>query len=112
LTTKDYRVLIFDFEQRVVECENTHMRINFFTFPEHEMQDIFAFKYTFSESNNLEKELMQDGWEVWNPEREFDICQGIDLASPNCVSSLHFILYRNSVAMIIKTGLRKRTPHV
>jgi hypothetical protein len=43
LTTKDYRVLIFDFESKVQECENTHLRINFFTFPEHEMQDIFAF---------------------------------------------------------------------
>lgn len=43
LTTKDYRILIFDFESRVQECENTHLRINYFTFPEHEMQDIFAF---------------------------------------------------------------------
>lgn len=85
LTTKDYRVIVFDFEQRVIECENTHTRINFFTFPEHEMQDIFAFKYTFSDSNNLEKELMQDGWEIWNPEQEFGTNQGIEFTSQDCV---------------------------
>jgi hypothetical protein len=37
LSTKDYRFMIFDFESRVDECSNTHMRINYFTFPEHEM---------------------------------------------------------------------------
>ena len=93
LTTKDYRVMVFDFEGRVEECSNTHYRINFFTFPEHEMQDIFAFKYTFSASeNNLEKELIEDGWGIWDPEREFDVDQGINFNHPNCVTLDPFLI--------------------
>jgi len=46
LFTKDYRFMKFDFESRVDECNNAHLRINFFSFPESEMQDIFAFKFT------------------------------------------------------------------
>jgi hypothetical protein len=37
LTTKDYRTIIFDFENRADECSNAHLRINYFTFPEQEM---------------------------------------------------------------------------
>ena len=87
LTTKDYRLMIFDFEGRVDECSNTHYRINFFTFPEHDMQDIFAFKYTFSATTDiaLEKELIEYGWGIWDPEREFDIDQGINFSHPTCV---------------------------
>lgn len=74
LSTKDYRLIIFDFENRVDECSNAHYRINYFTFPEHEMQDIFAFKYTFPfNSANIEQELVENGWGIWDPEREFNI---------------------------------------
>jgi hypothetical protein len=107
LTTKDYRVLVFDFDSKISDCENTHFRINFYTFPEHEMQEIFAFKYSFSDTKNLEKDLIEDGWGVYDPEREYSVDQGIEFTSPTCVSTIFIMIFRNSVAMKTETGSRK-----
>jgi len=112
LTTKDYRVLVFDFDSKILDCENTHFRINFYTFPEHEMQEIFAFKYTFSDTKNLEKDLIEDGWGVYDAEREYSVDQGIEFTSPTCVSTTILNNYfRNSVAMKTETGSRKIRQH-
>ncbi len=75
----------FDFEGRVDDCTNTHHRINFFAFPEHQMHDIFAFQYSFPVVN-FEQEYLENGWGLWNPDREFDVDQGINFDSPSCVS--------------------------
>ncbi len=74
--TKDYRYMKFDFDSRYDECTNAHFRINFFAFPENEMQDIFAFKFTLPlPFSDIERELYEDGWNVWDPIREFDVDQ-------------------------------------
>ena len=46
VTTKDYRWMKFDFDNRYEDCTNAHNRIQVIAFPENEMQDIFALKFT------------------------------------------------------------------
>lgn len=50
------------------------------------MNDIFAFKNTFP-TTNFKQENIENGWEVWNAEREFGVDQGINFSSPTCVNS-------------------------
>jgi hypothetical protein len=74
--TKDYRFMKFDFESRYDECTNAHYRINLYAYPENEMQDIFAFKFTLPLPESvIEKELYEDGWNIWDPIKEFDVDQ-------------------------------------
>ena len=90
LFTKDYRYMKFDFESRNDECNNAHYRINLYAFPENEMQDIFAFKFTLPLPESvMEKELYEDGWNIWDPIKEFDVDQQINFKSPNCVSKMY-----------------------
>ena len=74
----------FDFESKQEECAKAHSIIIFFSFPEHEMHEIFALKYTFPVAN-YEVEYIENGWGIWDPEREFEKDQGIDFTSPTCV---------------------------
>jgi len=37
------------------------------------MQDLFAFKFTLPlPESDMERELYEDGWNIWDPMREFD----------------------------------------
>ena len=63
----------FDFDTRYDECTNACYRISFFSFPENEMQDLFAYKFTLPLPDaDRERELYEDGWNIWDPMREFD----------------------------------------
>lgn len=91
LTTKDYRSMRFDFEGRLEDCQNSFQRVQLFAFPENEMQDIFAFQYSFPVASNVEQEYLENGWNLWDAEREFKIDQGLDFDSPTCVRIFFYI---------------------
>ena len=94
LFTKDYRYMKFDFESRYDECTNAHFRIDFYAFPQNEMQDIFAFKFTLPLPESvMEKELYEDGWNIWDPIKEFDVDQQINFKNPNCVRKIIYNLF-------------------
>ena len=72
MLTKDHRYIKFDFENRADDCENAHKRIHYYAFPENEIHDIFAFHYSFPVAN-FEQEYLENGWGIWDSEREFNI---------------------------------------
>jgi hypothetical protein len=83
--TKDQRYMKFDFESRNDECTKAYNRIKAYAFPENEMQDIFAFKFTLPLPESvIEKQLYEDGWNVWDPIKEFEVDQQINFKNPNC----------------------------
>ena len=68
--TKDHRYLRLDFEHNVDDCTNTHSRLFLLAFPEHPMGQSFAFQFSFP-AQNVQKEYVENGWGIWNPDREF-----------------------------------------
>jgi hypothetical protein len=80
----------FDFQSRVDECNQTLDRIHFMAFPEGtDIHEIFAFKFTFPVVN-FEREHIENGWGIWDAEREFNLDQGINFDSPTCVIIINF----------------------
>lgn len=101
----------FNFEDRVDECNKGHQIIMFYSFPEHEMQEIFALKYTIPVTN-FEEEYIGNGWGVWDPEREFDVDQGINFKSPTCVSFLIFLKCYFRLSEDLRIGTTQSVQHI